>query len=624
MIRVKLLDVTANAEKLLFAAGRQCYSEGWVGDSWKVDSEGVVSIIDNKDGHVCTDKEISVLINYLYESGHTSVLEHVKFTFAIDGVSRACYDKDTEVLTKNGWKYFNDVVATDLFATLDKQNCLEFNTCTDIIKYKYDGIIHKYAAQSFDLGVTPNHKLLLKKYDVRVPTSYTLIASEDINFNRFYLNKKIKYVNKNFDNKVIIKGYDYTRNNNAGGTYVKSTGHLVLDKLKFCKLLAWYLSEGSVYYNKKENSYSISVSQSHKNTRKLIFDTVNSLGFTATLDVKGIKFKSLTLGRFFKTLGLSSSKFIPYNLFDFFDKHSAHIFINTYILGDGTIEEKGHKRIYTTSKVLADQLQILCGIAGYSASIWIDDRVGSSHYSKVIGYNVRHTKICYVISLSNGSKNIEPVVKRDKHLSFEKYKDYVYCVTVPNNTLYVRKNGKAVWCGNCSHQHVRHRIASYSQQSQRYVANDGYFTPENFVTPPLISENEEANMLYTDILHYIQEGYNKLKALGIKSEDARYVMPNAAITRFLVSKNCVSLSHFFGLRCCKLAQWEIRDLANQMLTLCKEALPVVFDNAGARCVKAGYCSESKARSCGRYPTKDDVLEGYKLWKESQEVKKDGN
>ena len=165
-----------------------------------------------------------------------------------------------------------------------------------------------------------------------------------------------------------------------------------------------------------------------------------------------------------------------------------------------------------------------------------------------------------------------------------------------------------------THQHVRHRLASYSQQSQRYVANYGAYNPDNYVVPPQIFENAEAYKIYEDTLMYIQEAYNKLKDLGVKSEDARYLMPNASVTRIVTTKNCVSLLHFFNLRCCTLAQWEIRNVANAMLGICREVLPVVFNDAGPRCKNLGYCPEDKKRSCGKFPTKKEVLEGYKQWK----------
>ena len=158
-----------------------------------------------------------------------------------------------------------------------------------------------------------------------------------------------------------------------------------------------------------------------------------------------------------------------------------------------------------------------------------------------------------------------------------------------------------------SHQLVRHRLASYSQQSQRYVNLEMRFDLDEFVIPPKIKKNEEACINYVSILSDIKGTYNKLIALGIEPEDARYVLPNASKTRIVMTMNCVALLHFFGLRSCALAQWEIRNLSNILLKICKDKLPVVFNTAGSRCESLGYCPESKKRSCGKYKTKKEVI-----------------
>lgn len=158
-----------------------------------------------------------------------------------------------------------------------------------------------------------------------------------------------------------------------------------------------------------------------------------------------------------------------------------------------------------------------------------------------------------------------------------------------------------------SHQLVRHRLASYSQQSQRYVNLKSEFSMDNYVTPPKIKKNKVASIKYRNILSDIQKSYNELIGLGIEPEDARFVLPNAAKTRIVVTMNCVALLHFFDLRSCSLAQWEIRDLSDKMLEICKDKLPVVFKNAGSRCISLGYCPESSKRSCGKYPIKFKII-----------------
>lgn len=154
----------------------------------------------------------------------------------------------------------------------------------------------------------------------------------------------------------------------------------------------------------------------------------------------------------------------------------------------------------------------------------------------------------------------------------------------------------------CSHQLVRHRIASYSQQSQRYVSEEEGF---DFITPPSIKEDEELRNIFYEAMKTAHNYYCMiLKALedkGLKGElarqDARFVLPNATETKIVVTMNARELLHFFTLRCCRRAQWEIRQLAIQMLKLVKEIAPRLFKNAGPSCLR-GKCPEGKF-SCGK-------------------------
>ena len=165
-----------------------------------------------------------------------------------------------------------------------------------------------------------------------------------------------------------------------------------------------------------------------------------------------------------------------------------------------------------------------------------------------------------------------------------------------------------------THQLVRHRIASYSQQSQRYVDLSTEVDFSEYIIPPKIASNSNLNVKYKNLMSSVQSLYNELVLNNILPEDARYVLPNAATTKIVLTMNCVALLHFFGLRCCTLAQWEIRQLSNKMLAFCKDILPAVFVDAGSRCISLGYCPENKKRSCGIYPTKQEVLAGFAAWK----------
>ena len=154
----------------------------------------------------------------------------------------------------------------------------------------------------------------------------------------------------------------------------------------------------------------------------------------------------------------------------------------------------------------------------------------------------------------------------------------------------------------CSHQLVRHRLASYSQQSQRYVSEAAGF---DFIIPPSIKEDKELTKTFKRFMGQAQEAYNhmvaELNKRGFKGEaanqDARFVLPNAAETKIIVTMNARELQHFFRLRCCNRAQWEIHDMADKMLKLVTRISPVIFDKAGPGCLK-GPCPEG-SYTCGK-------------------------
>ena len=144
-----------------------------------------------------------------------------------------------------------------------------------------------------------------------------------------------------------------------------------------------------------------------------------------------------------------------------------------------------------------------------------------------------------------------------------------------------------------THQLVRHRLASYSQQSQRYVAEHDF----EYILPPSIGEKPEAREKFEALMQQIRSTYDELADMGVPREDARYVLANATETKIVVTMNARSLMHFFNLRCCNRAQWEIREMAWQMLAECRKAAPALFAKAGPLCLK-GACPEGK-NSCGR-------------------------
>lgn len=151
-----------------------------------------------------------------------------------------------------------------------------------------------------------------------------------------------------------------------------------------------------------------------------------------------------------------------------------------------------------------------------------------------------------------------------------------------------------------THQLVRHRIASFNQQSQRYVRfADGVAT----VKPESVAASEEASSVFDQAIAAAVEAYGKLLDAGVPAEDARYLLPNAAETKIVITMNVRELLHFFELRCCNRAQWEIREMAWKMLELARPTAPYIFADAGAPCIH-GVCPEGKMTCGNPYPRVD--------------------
>lgn len=148
-----------------------------------------------------------------------------------------------------------------------------------------------------------------------------------------------------------------------------------------------------------------------------------------------------------------------------------------------------------------------------------------------------------------------------------------------------------------THQLVRHRIASFNQQSQRYVK---FAEDIPVVKPESIAADAHANALFDEAIAKAQDAYRALLGIGVPAEDARYLLPNAVESKIVITMNVRELLHFFELRCCNRAQWEIRDMAHRMLELARPTAPFIFLDAGAPCVH-GTCPEGKMTCGSPYP-----------------------
>jgi len=220
---------------------------------------------------------------------------------------------------------------------------------------------------------------------------------------------------------------------------------------------------------------------------------------------------------------------------------------------------------------------------------------------RIISHTPNPERVCAIAAaLTHSKKKPEEIERMDDvslrnilshvmdlgHLSVVEHASFTFAISGVSRAL--------------THQLVRHRIASYSQQSQRYVR----FTDARYVVPPSIEKDENLRKRFEEFMEKVWEEYNYFLSKGIPEEDARYVLPNAAKTNIIVTMNARSLLNFFELRCCMHAQWEIRELAWRMLNEVKKIAPTIFRKAGPPCKTRGICPE-KREDCPWYPEKKD-------------------
>lgn len=207
-------------------------------------------------------------------------------------------------------------------------------------------------------------------------------------------------------------------------------------------------------------------------------------------------------------------------------------------------------------------------------------------------------KLCY------SDSNISQLEEKVKGISYEKFLDkilkmgHLSVLEHASFTFGIEGISRAT-----SHQLVRHRLASYSQQSQRYVK----FKEPEFVVPASIKKISGYEKKFADAAKSLYNFYNEMLEAGIPAEDARYILPNAAETKIIVTMNARELLHFFNLRTCERAQWEIREMAKNMLALIKKEAPIIFKKAGPGCVSVNRCTEGEM-TCGR---PDEIREEFK-------------
>jgi thymidylate synthase ThyX len=562
---------------LVEAAGRACYK------SW-------LPRLNPNVSKVRTDQK-EYFLNIL-RSGHGSVLEHANYTFLLSDVSRVfCYDSDTDVLTDEGWKPWPKVDGSELFGTLNPHSgALEYQKATEHFEAEYEGPMYEVRSEQVDLLVTPNHRMWVQRVDTqaakRKEQTFGIELAEDI------YRKRVRY-----QKGAIWRGSepDVIRVPATCRTYKRDSRIVTrtypgkeFPARAFARFLGWYLSEGYI------NRHHIVIYQNRGAKLDGIVDTIRELGLQPYVPERHqgqVRICCLPLRDFLADLGTAVDKRIPTTVHEW-GRGLLKEFLDAFIQGDGnTHSGNGHQVIYTASKEMADDLQVLAIKAGYSANLRVDDRVGLKRVmpNGQEFYNLRPT---YIVSL--GRSRLFPHVNLNRRAPnrwhnengyndrFVHYEGTIHCVKVPNGLLFVRRNGKPVVSGN-THELVRHRAGSaFSQESLRFVRlkDIPFRIPDSLepMRPQIISILETLeDFQITAAGHFglDQEGKSFHEKKEITSA-LRRLAPEGLSTMIIWTANVRTLRHTIQARTDPGAEEEIRFVFDKIGRIMLQEAPLLF------------------------------------------------
>ena len=358
--------------------------------------------------------------------------------------SRSCYSDDTEILTENGYKLFSELDYEDKVATLNSNNELEYNIPNEIIKEKYIGEMYEYKNWNIDLNVTPNHKMYVKK---RHHNKFELLpADSKFSWDRSVLKKTCDYIGKEQE-WFYFPNHLRTLRNQKTPFVEKVNMDLWLE------FMGYYLSEGHtrISTQKKRNIngkiydtgiFKVQISQS-ESVNPIYFEKIKNcldkMPFHYNISRAGNSYFVISnkqLAHYLIQFGKSKDKYIPSDLLSL-SKRQLTIIFNSLIIGDGSISKHNTNRIsYSSSsyKLISNIQEILLKIGTF----------GNILVQKKRKEDIKQNKM-YCVQI-----NSRP--ERDYTYSnptINNYNGYVYCVNVKNHVIFVRRNGKALFCGNC-------------------------------------------------------------------------------------------------------------------------------------------------------------------------------
>jgi len=563
-------------------AGKMCYR------SWE---PGL-----NPNVRKVREDQAAYLQNILKQA-HGSVLEHASFTFVLHNVSRVCcYDDETEVLTAEGWKSWPKVDGTETFGTLNPATgLLEYQKATEVFHEDYVGPMYRVRSEQVDLLVTPNHRMWVKRFDTqaakRGEQAFAVETAQEILHKRVEYQKCARWLGCS-PAYVTIPGtnrsYQRSDRDKPATRYYRGVSFPIEP---FARFLGYYLAEGSV------NGHQIVLAQNRGELLDKMAATIRAMGLPAEIPMSGsgsVRTRCLPLRDMLAELGHSYDKRIP-PIVGEWTPDVIRVFLDAMIEGDGTRHHVfNHRVIYTSSREMADELQVLAIKAGWSANIRIDDRTGLQRIMPN-GQRFHNLRPSYVVSIL--TRRLTPLINHNRRArsryhneqghndGIEHYEGRIHCVQVPNGLLFVRRNGKPVVAGN-THELVRHRPGTaVSQESLRFVRLDElpFWFPEWALADAELMKR--ATALLTELEQFqlwmaghfgLDDDGTKMHEKKAKTSFMRRFAPEGVATGLVWTANIRTLRHTIEARTDQGAEEEIRLVFGTIGEIMREEAPALF------------------------------------------------
>lgn len=341
---------------------------------------------------------------------------------------RGCFSSDTEILTREGWKPFPNVESNDEILTRRPDGEMEYHKPTEVIRQRYVGELIGFRSAKIDLLVTPNHKMLARPHG---ESEFRLIeAYQNIRWQGAEMLKSARWTGEERTEFQLPLVYN---------AKLPQRTTIALDV--WLEFLGYFLSEGCTYYqqrvpalvNGKEytsRAYLVFISQSLKKlgNRAKIRQCLKNLGFKFHEEPAQFRIASKQLWSYLRQFGKARQKFIPRELFQL-PSRQLKILLDALLLGDGSADGK---KFYSSSQALLNGVQEILLKIGAAGTVYRKSKDRDTQAVRV---------------LTNEKKDFLTPLYPRRHIEW--YDGFVYCVTVPNHVIFVRRNGKALWCGNC-------------------------------------------------------------------------------------------------------------------------------------------------------------------------------